>query len=68
MTYYPLCYFDRSSGHTDHFREFEAEAEAEDRDDDAIATAERWSQGNPMELWNRHRPVKRWNAASTAGS
>jgi hypothetical protein len=46
---------DRFSGHIDHFREFEAES-----DSTALELAERWHNGNPMELWNRHRKLKRW--------
>ncbi len=55
MLYYRLYYFDRFSGHIDHFREFEAE-------DDAAATtvAQQWGTGAPMELWNRERRLKRW--------
>ena len=55
MLYHRLYYFDRFSGHIDHFREFEAE-------DDAAATtvAQQWGTGAPMELWNRERRLKRW--------
>ena len=58
MLYYRLYYFDRFSGHIDHFREFEAE-------DDAAATtiAEQWRTGAPMELWNRERRLERWETA-----
>jgi hypothetical protein len=56
MLYYRLYYFDRFSGHIDHFREFEAEDDAS-----AISVAERWSDGHAMELWNRERRLKRWD-------
>ena len=58
MLYYRLYYFDRFSGHIDHFREFEA-----DSDSAAIAQAELWSDGRPMELWNRERRLKQWESA-----
>ena len=56
MSYYRLYFMDRFSGHIDHFREFEAEA-----DTAAIAIAEGWKGGQPMELWNRQRKLKRWD-------
>lgn len=56
MLYFRLYYFDRFSGHIDHFREFEAES-----DDSAIGLAEAWVDGRPMELWNRDRRLKRWS-------
>lgn len=55
MLYYRLYFMDRFSGHIDHFREFGA-----DSDGAALELAERWHNGNPMELWNRHRKLKRW--------
>ena len=55
MIYYRLYFMDRYSGHIDHFREFEAES-----DESAVAIAEHWRNGTPMELWNRHRKLKRW--------
>ena len=58
MLYYRLYYFDRFSGHIDHFREFEAEDDAA-----AVVIAEGWSGGRPMELWNRERRLKRWESA-----
>ena len=58
MLYYRLYYFDRFSGHIDHFREFEAEDDAS-----AISVAERWFDGCLMELWNRERRLRRWDAA-----
>ena len=61
MPYYRLYYFDRFSGHIDHFREYEAES-----DDAAIAHAERWGDGRPMELWNRERRLKKWESVRPA--
>ena len=61
MLYYRLYYFDRFSGHIDHFREFEAAGDAA-----AIELAERWRNGRPMELWNRERRLKRWEAVTSA--
>ena len=60
MLYYRLYFMDRFSGHIDHFREFEAEGDVE-----AIALAEGWSNGAPMELWNRERRLKRWDSSSS---
>lgn len=56
MLYYRLYFFDRYSGHIDHFREFEAED-----DSAAMLLAEGWNDGHPMELWNLERHVKRWD-------
>ena len=56
MLYYRLYYFDRFSGHIEHFREFEAAD-----DEAAVALADQWGTGGPMELWNRERRLKRWN-------
>jgi hypothetical protein len=61
MPYFRLYYFDRFSGHIDHFREFDAED-----DDAAVALAERWSDGHPMELWNRERRLKQWETAGSS--
>ena len=55
MLYYRLYYFDRFSGHIDHFREFEAES-----DSAAVELADRWGDGRRMELWNRERRLKQW--------
>jgi hypothetical protein len=55
MLYYRLYFFDRFSGHIDHFREFEAESDVA-----ATGLAEGWADGRPMELWNRDRRLKRW--------
>jgi hypothetical protein len=59
MLYYRLYFFDRYSGHIDHFREFEA-----DGDVAAIAIAERWRDGRQMELWNLGRRLRRWDQAA----
>ena len=56
MLYYRLYFMDRFSGHIDHYREFEAE-----NDDAALAIAEDWREGQPMELWNLHRKLKHWD-------
>jgi hypothetical protein len=61
MPYFRLYYFDRFSGHIDHFREFDAEDDAA-----AVALAERWSDGRPMELWNRERRLKQWESAGSS--
>ena len=56
MLYYRLYFMHRFSGYIDHYREFEA------RDDEAaLAIAQGWSEGAPMELWNLHRKLKRWD-------
>ena len=60
MPYYRLYYFDRFSGHIDHFREFDAEDDAA-----AVALAEGWGDGRPMELWNRERQLRRWDKGSS---
>lgn len=63
MLYYRLYYFDRFSGHIDHFREFEAADDAA-----AIAIADQWNDGRPMELWNRQRRLKRWDDIAESDS
>ena len=55
MVGYRLYFMDRFSGHIDHRREFGADSDAA-----AIAIAEGWSEGNPMELWQGDRKLKRW--------
>ena len=60
MPYFRLYYFDRFSGHIDHFREFDAED-----DGAAVAVAQRWNDGRPMELWNRERRLKQWDCADS---
>jgi hypothetical protein len=57
LLYYRLYFFRGLSDHIDHFREFEAEDDCA-----AIALAERWGEGAPMELWNHDRRLKRWLA------
>jgi len=59
MQYYRLYFMDRFSGHIDHFREFDAEDDVV-----ALAIAEGWRDGHPMELWNRHRKLKHWGEQS----
>ena len=56
MRYYRLYFLDRFSGHIEHFREFEAEG-----DEAALLLAQKWREGQPMELWNRHRKLKHWD-------
>lgn len=58
MDGYRLYVMDRFSGHIDHRRDFLAAG-----DPAAIAIAERWFDGNPMELWLGGRKVRRWEAA-----
>jgi hypothetical protein len=61
MPYFRLYYFDRFSGHIDHFREFDAEDDAA-----AVALAERWSDGRPMEVCIRERRLKQWESAGSS--
>lgn len=63
MGQYRLYLMDRFSGHIDHVREFEA-----DDDAGAIAAAQDWHNGAPMELWSRHHKLKRWADARFAES
>jgi hypothetical protein len=58
MDGYRLYFMDRFSGHIDHRRDFLADSEPA-----AIAIAEGWYDGNPMELWLASRKLKRWEAA-----
>jgi hypothetical protein len=51
---------DRFSGHIEHRREFFA-----DNDASAIAIAEGWCTGQPMELWEGGHKLKRWEAEAT---
>ena len=60
MPGYRLYFMDRFSGHIEHRREFFAEDDAA-----AIATAESWSSGQPMELWEGEHKLKRWEAEAT---
>jgi hypothetical protein len=55
MEGYRLYFMDRYSGHIDHRRDFVADDDAA-----AIAVAEGWYDGSPMELWLRGRKLKRW--------
>ena len=57
MAYYRLYFFDRFSGHIDHFREFEAADDAA-----AVAQAADWRELDAMELWSGRRKVKRWES------
>jgi hypothetical protein len=52
---YHLYFMDRYSGHIDHRRDFLAED-----DSAAVATAQGWYGGAPMELWLGGRKIKRW--------
>jgi hypothetical protein len=61
MEGYRLYFMDRFSGHIDHRRDFLAET-----DSAALATAENWYDGNPMELWAGARKLKRWEARPIA--
>jgi hypothetical protein len=61
MAYYRLYFFDRFSGHIDHFREFEAPGDAS-----AVAQSAGWRELDAMELWRGNRKVKRWEARDLA--
>ena len=61
MQGYRLYFMDRFTGHIDHRRDFLAEDDA-----DAIAIAQGWYDGNPMELWLGGRKLKRWEERSCA--
>ena len=61
MAYYRLYFFDRFSGHIDHFREFEAPDSAS-----AVAQAADWRELDAMELWCGRRKVRRWEAFELA--
>ena len=58
---YRLYFMDRFSGHIDNRREFLADGDAA-----AIAIAQRWHDGSPMELWLGDRKLKRWEAEPLA--
>jgi hypothetical protein len=58
---YRLYFMDRYSGHIEHRREFVA-----DDDATAIAIANEWSTGQPMELWQGSHKLKRWEAEAIA--
>jgi hypothetical protein len=55
MNGYHLYFMDRFSGHIEHRRDFLAES-----DSAAVAIAEDWYGGAPMELWLRGHKIKRW--------
>ena len=57
MAYYRLYFFNRFSGHIDHFREFEAADDAA-----AVRQAADWRELDAMELWRGRRKVRRWEA------
>ena len=61
MTYYRLYFLDRSSGHIDHFREFETQTDA-----DAVAQAEIWREPSAMELWSGQRKIMRWEPLASS--
>src|ERR1700752_548066 len=54
MEGYHLYFMDRFSGHIDHRRDFVA-----DSDDEAMAIAQSWFDGSPMELWLGGRKLRR---------
>ena len=57
MAYYRLYFFDRFSGHIDHFREYEAVNDAA-----AVGQAGEWRELDAMELWSGGRKVRSWDA------
>jgi hypothetical protein len=57
MAYYRLYFFNRFSGHIDHFREFEAPDDAA-----AVTQGADWRELDAMELWRGRRKVRRWEA------
>jgi len=57
MAGYRLYFMDRFSGHIDHRREFLADSDAA-----AIAIADGWHAGGPMELWCGDHKLHRWEA------
>jgi hypothetical protein len=61
MAGYRLYFMDRFSGHIEYRREFVADDDAE-----AIAIADGWSTGQPMELWLDSHKLKRWDAEAIA--
>jgi hypothetical protein len=61
MAGYRLYFMDRFSGHIERRREFFADDHAE-----AIAEAESWGTGQPMELWQGGQKVKRWESETVA--
>jgi hypothetical protein len=61
MAGYRLYFMDRFNGHIEHRREFFA-----DDDASAVAVAESWGTGQPMELWAGEHKLKRWEIETTA--
>jgi hypothetical protein len=59
MTGYRLYFIDRYSGHIEHRREFIADDDAH-----ALAIADGWMTGQPMELWLGDQKLKRWEDES----
>jgi hypothetical protein len=57
VAYYRLYFFDRFSGHIDHFREYEAADDAA-----AVAQGAQWRELDAMELWRGKAKVKRWDS------
>jgi hypothetical protein len=55
MAGYRLYFMDRFTGHIEHRREFFADDDAA-----AMAVAESWGTGQPMELWEGEHKLKRW--------
>jgi hypothetical protein len=61
MSGYRLYFMDRFTGHIEHRREFFADDDAA-----AVAVAESWGTGQPMELWEGDHKLKRWEAETVA--
>ena len=61
MAGYRLYFMDRYSGHIEHRREFFADDASA-----AMAIAEEWSNGQPMELWEGDHKLMRWEAEPIA--
>lgn len=60
MAGYRLYFMDRFTGHIEQRREFFA-----DDDASAMAVAESWGTGQPMELWEGEHKLKRWESETT---
>jgi len=61
MAGYRLYFMDGFTGHIEQRREFFA-----DDHDAAVAVAEAWSNGQPMELWQGEHKLMRWEAETFA--
>lgn len=61
MAGYRLYFMDRFSGHIDNRREFIADCDTE-----ALAIAQGWHDGGPMELWRGGHKLKHWDATQLA--